>query len=541
MFKFILSAALFVAVSLGRAEMHLYRLPGNSQKPAYVLFDELGFSAHGLTPVRLGNKFGYVDDTGSVVIPQRGPFVFTEARKFAANGLAVVQVEERYGYIDREGRWAIPAKFDTAEDFEENVTLAVVSTNGMFGIIDRTGRELLPIRYELVKRLEADRFAVSDGSGWALADRDAKLLTPFHFQSLGNRIGNGAEGRVPAQKDDRWGFVDGATGQFVIPAIYDEVGRFSEGFANFSLDERIGFVDLSGRVLVNPRFERADEFSQGLAAVQLDGKWGYLDEKGQLVIEPAYARAYKFSDGNAAVRRPDGTLMTINRRGEVVPEPPAEPARFRSTEELRAELGLVGKPCSCTVRWSNLNLGADLKWDGESRASGVRLFTLDTRKTLVWDAALANGVLQNGIFRVNGQTVLLGDKFNIRPDNLEAGLAAALRARQKQLTATPAEATPRMKKELQDALTAILADIERIEGLGRALFFGVDNDAFDETHAATRRIDKARPYVDAVKGITTKIDEAFRTLPMLDASQRTMLDNIRKKQAAELQNKLRLP
>jgi hypothetical protein len=56
-----------------------------------------------------------------------------------------------------------------------------------------------------------------------------------------------------------------------------------------------------------------------------------------------------------------------------------------------------------------------------------------------------------------------------------------------------------------------------------------------------RRIDKARAYVDAVKAITTKIDHAFKTLPHLSATQRTMLDNIRRKQAATLHGKLQLP
>jgi hypothetical protein len=63
---------------------------------------------------------------------------------------------------------------------------------------------------------------------------------------------------------------------------------------------------------------------------------------------------------------------------------------------------------------------------------------------------------------------------------------------------------------------------------------------FRPVEAAANRIKKARVYVDRVKALTTKIDRAFAELPSLDAEQRKLLDGIRKRDAAKVQELLAL-
>lgn len=44
------------------------------------------------------------------------------------------------------------------------------------------------------------------------------------------------------------------------------------------------------------------DFSEGLAVVEKNGKMGYIDKTGKIVIEPKYDAAYPFIDGRAAVQ-----------------------------------------------------------------------------------------------------------------------------------------------------------------------------------------------------------------------------------------------
>lgn len=72
----------------------------------------------------------------------------------------------------------------------------------------------------------------------------------------------------------------------------------------FPIEEhgRWGYIDRSGKIAIEPRFEYAEEFSEGLAAIKLDGKWGFIDATGKIVIEPQYSAAHRFSEGLARVQ-----------------------------------------------------------------------------------------------------------------------------------------------------------------------------------------------------------------------------------------------
>jgi hypothetical protein len=66
-------------------------------------------------------------------------------------------------------------------------------------------------------------------------------------------------------------------------------------------DYRWGYVDTSGKWVVQPQFDKAEFFSEGLAPVDLDGKWGYIDGAGSLVIQPQFTEAHYFWGGLARV------------------------------------------------------------------------------------------------------------------------------------------------------------------------------------------------------------------------------------------------
>ena len=54
---------------------------------------------------------------------------------------------------------------------------------------------------------------------------------------------------------------------------------------------------------IEPKFPNAQSFNDGLAAVRIkDGKWGYIDQTGKLVIDPKYAAATPFVEKLAAVQ-----------------------------------------------------------------------------------------------------------------------------------------------------------------------------------------------------------------------------------------------
>ena len=70
------------------------------------------------------------------------------------------------------------------------------------------------------------------------------------------------------------------------------------------------------------REEARDEsaFVEGLAAIELNDKWGYIDKTGKMVIEPKYYYAGVFVHGLADVDLNATTRYCINTKGEIVKE-----------------------------------------------------------------------------------------------------------------------------------------------------------------------------------------------------------------------------
>lgn len=128
------------------------------------------------------------------------------------------------------------------------------------------------------------------------------------------------EGVAQVRLNNKYGFID-SSGKLVIPLIYDNVYSFSEGLAKVRIEGKSGFISPKGDVVIPLVYDGAGSFKEGLAQVksQKNGKWGYIDTIGRFVIDPKFECAYEFVDGLAHVRR--GTMSgVIDKTGaEVIP------------------------------------------------------------------------------------------------------------------------------------------------------------------------------------------------------------------------------
>src|SRR5262249_42422804 len=64
---------------------------------------------------------------------------------------------------------------------------------------------------------------------------------------------------------------------------------------------------------IPPTFDSAEAFSEGLAAVSQNEKFGFIDRSGTLVIAPQFWSASGFSDGRAAVSELTKEHKIVNR------------------------------------------------------------------------------------------------------------------------------------------------------------------------------------------------------------------------------------
>ena len=84
----------------------------------------------------------------------------------------------------------------------------------------------------------------------------------------------------------RWGYVDG-TGRLVIECRYADARSFDDGLAAVQEPEGLwGYIDTAGRAVVAPQFTVAGAFDDGMAWVQAGELWGRIDKTGK--TSPAF-------------------------------------------------------------------------------------------------------------------------------------------------------------------------------------------------------------------------------------------------------------
>lgn len=327
-------------------------------KPKYdSLYDGYYEFREGLARVELDWQWGFINKKGEEIIPLKYDWV-----SHFSEGLAVVSVGEKYGYIDPTGNMVIQPIYDDATVFENGVAIVIDDyEKGKISLIDKTGKKIADTPYFNESSMFEDvvfnegLFWVSNDAGLVGAiDRTGRVVIElkydypgdvlleydtYHFyegvavvgknlqRSLINTkgeviakltkydgnpnftIGDFVEGLAGIYLNDKYGFID-LTGKEVVPPIYDYAYSFSEGIAAVYQNGKFGFIDKSGKEIVKPKYEEVGFMQNGRAAVRLNGKWGFIDATGNEVIKPEYEdwyleylSAYMFEEGLAFVKK----------------------------------------------------------------------------------------------------------------------------------------------------------------------------------------------------------------------------------------------
>lgn len=84
-------------------------------------------------------------------------------------------------------------------------------------------------------------------------------------------------------------------------------------------NDKYGYKDPKGKVVVTPKYDLAYSIEEGRGAVRLAGKYGYVDQDGQEVIPPKYDNTWKFIGGFAVVKLGDKYGFIDKNGVEIVP------------------------------------------------------------------------------------------------------------------------------------------------------------------------------------------------------------------------------
>ncbi len=185
--------------------------------------------------------------------------------------------KSKWGFIDEHGKLQIDPNFDFVEDFNVDHERAIIfqtqakqsgiKPKALVGMIDRNGKRILDFTDELLsidyKNINKNKsfFQITVGK------------TPtFYFNKKGHQV-------------------------FVNPT---RMRPFTQGFALFrNKDNKWGYVDSIGNILIEPRFKYARPFSDGLAmVVDASGFCSFINQQGIIVFKTKFTEKQRMGLGD---------------------------------------------------------------------------------------------------------------------------------------------------------------------------------------------------------------------------------------------------
>ena len=250
---------------------------------------QMGIS-QSLIPFRIGDKWGYSNEKGEVIIKPK----YEEAGEFREK-ITWVKKNGKYGFIDKRGKKKTRFMFDKVKYFGLGKT-ASVWKNDMKYFIDLNGKKSKPRfgctgaisgvskvfqTYRSGEKIGILKYIIiKDEDGNIIEKIDS--LPPIWDDLMGNRNGYAA-----VQKDSLWGVIN-KEGELVVDYKYEGVEVHSFPFKRnnfFKIRDKgkYGFLNEEGKLVVEPKYRNAEFYSQSkIAKVWVSNEfWGYIDETGK--------------------------------------------------------------------------------------------------------------------------------------------------------------------------------------------------------------------------------------------------------------------
>lgn len=309
----------------------------------------------GLFPIKEFGKYGYIDNEGKTIIKCQ----FEWAGEFS-EGLAPFQQDTLYGFIDINGNIKIKPKYIEVSKFSEGfcTVKSQIDTTFQTTVIKSDGTIAFKSEFEDIGLFKYGRAAVIVNEDVCFIDSLGKVVINTHFPYGSNTLFQ--DGVAMVWTGDSSKYID-TSGKII--ALFPQMGNdgFSEGLARIELNGESFFIDKTGKPKLKLKNDSLTyfSFSDGMAQAFVagsnsDNRNGFIDTTGKLVIPLSFSSVYDFKEGLAAFRV-ESLWGFINKKGKVVIKPQFDEVEFEGFKK-----GL----CKARIdhQWGYINQKGEFVW-----------------------------------------------------------------------------------------------------------------------------------------------------------------------------------
>ena len=271
--------------------------------------------SEGLAAVRIGGRYGFIDERGEVVIKPR----FDLAGEFA-HGLAEILIGDKTGIINRQGEVVVQPMFQRAIPLTSTVIVAV----------EGTWRSGYYLGFESLPEFAGSAYGLNKAGLYHVAGywvRKPDLTRVGVFDREGRGLIWASDRRTDRNRD-LYGLL-ASNGEWIVQPQYVYAGSLGSERATVGklVDgiELSGAVDPNGQIAVPLRSWRLSYWVNGLTIAREGdkegGKQALIDSNGNILGGRYFDKVERAEKGDISKVLIDGRWQGLDRAGNVVPNP----------------------------------------------------------------------------------------------------------------------------------------------------------------------------------------------------------------------------
>ncbi|NQY12149.1 MAG: WG repeat-containing protein [Flavobacteriales bacterium] len=312
-----------------------------------IIFNALiGFAQdeeHVVLPVKIGKKWGFINNQGAIVIEptyrsitefKKGFCVVNKNNKVGmvnSQGKEVVEPnyagvriinENLFGYY-RDSLWGIAGEngkltgelYHELKDFNRGKVL--VKKDTLFGLVNLAGRELIPVLYDKIERVDSNLFYAHSGKFWAVYNEYGLVIADTITEIKRVKKHN----HLVIKVKDEWKIIDG-NGRIKHVSTKLNVEILNDNFVIFQGDELGSLYSvLGGKMISQDEVNKFKEFDDNRVMVGKGKLWGLIDNNGEAITTISYTQIIKEQATNNLRVRENMLWGLLDYNGKVLCKP----------------------------------------------------------------------------------------------------------------------------------------------------------------------------------------------------------------------------